>query len=216
MRIRVFWLAVVVLTAAGLAVKATRDVNYAFADRVYGLGERVAGRLAAIETAICGTRDDTPDVRPPGRTWVLVAGGGQVLGLDRDGCVTRCEAACPTGGLPVLTGFFPADSELGVRLRTPEVVLGLTIVRAFDLSPTTARLLSEVNLADLERPRAVLSGGIVAELGHGAYRNKVGKLRQILLQARQLNMHINRIDLRFGCQAVVEWDRARRGFDKEV
>jgi hypothetical protein len=216
LRVSVLWLAVIGLIAGAVAFKATSDVNSAFVDAVHGLSDRIADRLASVETALCGTSNPTSDVRPPGRVWVLVAGGNTVVGLDRDGRVTQCDTACPTGGLPVLTGFVPVESEPGMRLRTPEVVLGLTIVRAFELSPATARVLSEVDLADFEHPRAILSGGLTAELGHGSYSAKVTKLGQVLLQARELNMHLKRIDLRFGCQVIVDWDPARRGFDKEV
>jgi cell division septal protein FtsQ len=99
---------------------------------------------------------------------------------------------------------------------TPEVVLGLTIIRAFERSPRLMDMLSEVNLENIEHPKATLSGGVLAELGHGDYVGKVARLSQILLQARQLDMRVTRIDLRFAGQVVVECDRTLRKFDKEI
>jgi hypothetical protein len=216
LRVSVLSLVVIGLISGGLTLKVTSDVNYAFVDAVQSTGERVRDYLAALENTACRTCERDSQVRPPGETWVLVAGAGMVMGLDREGYVTWCNTASGAGDLPVLTGFFPAESIPGTRLSAPEVVLGLTIVRAFERSPSASQMLSEVNLTDLEHPRAILSGGLTAELGHGGYAAKVERLGQILMQARELNMHVDRIDLRFGCQVVVEWDRTRRGFDKEV
>ncbi|MFH1312870.1 MAG: cell division protein FtsQ/DivIB [Candidatus Eisenbacteria bacterium] len=209
-------LVVIGLISCGLTFKVTGDVNYAFVLAVEGVTERVTGYLAGIESTVLGPREGGSQRRSPGETWVLITGQGMVMGLDREGYVTWCESASGTGDLPALTGFSPAAGKPGTRLSTPEAVLGLTIVRAFELSPSLMDALSEINLENLEHPRAILTGGTLAELGHGGYVAKVKRLDQILMQARQQNMHVARIDLRFGRQVVVEWNRAPRGFDKEV
>jgi hypothetical protein len=209
-------LVVIGLISGGLTFKVTGDVNYAFTDAVERVAVRAVGYLAEVKDTVLGPRDADSEGRSPGETWALITGQGMVMGLDREGYVTWCDSASGAGDLPALTGFLPAGCEPGVRLSTPEAVLGLAIVRAFELSPFLMDVLSEVNLEDLEHPRVILTGGTLAELGHGAYVAKVERLGQILMQARQQNMHVARIDLRFGRQVVVEWDRAPRGFDKEV
>jgi len=77
-------------------------------------------------------------------------------------------------------------------------------------------LLSEVNVEDLENPRAVLFGGIVVELGAGDYRSKIRRLRQVLLQAPGLGIRPTRVDTRFGPQVVVEYEHVKKQARKEV
>ena len=188
----------------------------AFAQTLERSAGRVTDYLASARDTVLGPSEPDPVPRSPGTTRVLITGKGIVMGLDREGYVTWCDSTSGMGDLPALTGFFPAGCKRGTRLSTPEAVLGLTIVRAFELSPLLMGVLSEINLEDLERPRAILTGGTLAELGHGAYVAKVERLSQVLMQARQRNMCVARVDLRFGGQVIVEWNRARRGFDKEV
>jgi hypothetical protein len=209
-------LIVVVLISGGLTIRATSDVDRACINAIESLQETVGDHLARIKVALNGSSQALPDKPSPGDTWVLIAGDGMITGLDRDGRVTWHDSSCGLSDVPALTGFSPVPASLGDVIAVPEVVLGLTIVRAFELRPALAGALSEINLGNLACPKATLFGGIVAELGHGGYVAKVEKLGQILMQARGLNMQISRIDLRFEGQVIVTCDRTHSGYDKEV
>jgi hypothetical protein len=143
----------------------------------------------------------------PGPTYALLASEGTITGLDREGRVTGSDTVCDLSDLPVLTGLPPVTEEPGDKPSLPEIVLGLGIVRVFERVPHVMGRLSEINLENLEQPRVVLSGGIVAELGQGGYGGKVRRLSQVLLQASHLNMKLKRVDLRFGRQVIVECDK---------
>ena len=216
MRVDMLSLAVIALISGGLTIQATSDVDRECMDAVERVRERIGDHLVRIERSLSGGRQAGPDKSSPGDTWVLIASEGMIMGLDRDGCVTSYDSSCGMSDLVALTGFSPVPGEPGDVIAMPEVVLGLTIIRTFELSPTLMGILSEINLENLKQPRATLSGGILVELGHGAYVAKVERLGQILIQARQLNMNIGRIDLRFVGQVVVECDLKQRGLDKEV
>jgi hypothetical protein len=152
----------------------------------------------------------------PGPTCALLASEGVVAGLDKEGRITTRDTASEVSGLPVLTGLPALTEGPGEKASLPQVVLGLGILRVFEQAPQVMSRLSEINLEDLEQPRVVLSGGIVADLGQGGYADKVQRLHQVMVQAAQLNIKPKRIDLRFGCQVIVECDKDPRGTDKEV
>jgi hypothetical protein len=120
------------------------------------------------------------------------------------------------GGLPALTGFAPPEKVTGEMMSMPQVVLGLSVIRAFEHLPDLMQMLSEVNLERLGSPRVILAGGTVVELGQGGYAEKVGRLGRILFHTSQLDIHASHIDLRFGRQVAVRCDKMRRGSDKEV
>jgi hypothetical protein len=208
---------VILMLAALLALRGTVDVttdwvdkaeHYAFAleDRILGL----AGGLLSVSS------DGEPGVTAPGPTYALVASEDLVVGLDRDGLVTLYDTVSDMYRVPALTGCSAAPAVPGKMLSTPEVVLGLSITRAFEECPFLMEMLSEVNIVTLERPRAILRDGIVAELGKGGYRVKIQRLNQVVIQALRLKMRPEYVDLRFGRQVIVKCDKAQRVLDKEV
>jgi cell division septal protein FtsQ len=76
------------------------------------------------------------------------------------------------------------------------------------------KALSEINLADLENPKAVLSGGIVVDLGSGHYRRKVQELTGVLAELKRLGKHPKAVDLRFARQAVVRCSEPTSNIEK--
>jgi cell division septal protein FtsQ len=173
--------------------------------------------------AVCGigaSVDDLVAAEPArlsaGPTYALVASGGEVLGLDREGVVGSSDSACARADLPALTGFAPAARTVGERISSAEIVLGLEIIRAFDERPELMKVLSEINLGDLSNPKAVLFGGVTVNLGQGEYRNKMENLIQVLLHLKRLNASPRTIDLRFSRQVVVKCSEPKRNLEKEV
>jgi hypothetical protein len=157
-----------------------------------------------------------PEAHPAGPVYALVATRGEIVGLDAEGYVASYDTASCRCDLPVLTGFLPATKKVGERISSAEIVLGLEIVKAFEERPEVMRILSEVNLGDLENPTAVLSGAVRVSLGQGDYRCKVGKLDQVLVSLKRLNSSPKTIDLRFARQAVVTCNEPKKPAKKEV
>jgi hypothetical protein len=215
-RTKVWSLVVVALAALGLAL---------YADGVFGAkcfdGFRDFGSW--VEETVCGIHASVDDLMAAeaarlsaGPTYALVVSGGEVLELDREGVVASADTACARADLPALTGFVPAAKTVGERLSSAEIVLGLEIVRAFDERPDLAKVLSEINLADLANPTAVLFGGVTVNLGQGEYRDKMDHLVQVLLHLKRLKASPRTIDLRFSRQVVVKCSEPKRNPEKEV
>lgn len=208
---------VILVLAGALALRGSSDVAGDWVDtierhtaaargRVFEFAGRLSVRASNIE----------PQPAAPGPTYALVVSERSTVGLDREGLVTMHDTVCETFGVPVLTGCPAVLAEPGEMLSSPEVILGLSIIKAFEEAPFLMDMLSEVNLADLEHPKVILSGGIVAELGQGRYRSKIVKLNQVLMQAPGLGMQPEYIDLRFGRQVIVSCVNSQRVFNKEV
>ncbi|MFZ1947595.1 MAG: cell division protein FtsQ/DivIB [bacterium] len=182
-----------------------RDCGSWVKETLCGIGASVDGLVAAEPARLCA-----------GPAYVLVAWGGEVLGLDREGVVASSDTACARADLPALTGFVPAVKTVGERISSAEIVLGLEIIRAFDERPELMKVLSEINLADLTNPKAVLLGGVSVNLGQGDYRSKMENLIQVLLHLKRLNASPRTIDLRFSRQVVVKCSEPKRNLEKEV
>lgn len=209
---------IVMLILAGmLALRGTCDVTgdwiVAAEHHTSVLKDRIrvlAGRLP------WGHQQAPPQATAPGPTYTLVSSGSMIIGVDRESRVTMHDSVCDICGVPFLTGCPAVAAEPGRMLSTPEVTLGLSIIRAFEELPYLMSMLSEVNTSDLECPRVILSGGIVAKLGQGRYRAKIRRLNQVLMQASRLKMRLESVDLRFGRQVIVKCDKMKSGLNKEV
>jgi hypothetical protein len=182
------------------------------AERIECTAATWAHRAAAELKARFGEKEDT---HRPGPTCALVVSGDFIVGVDSDGYVT-CRETSFNGDLAALTGFTVDPDSIGERLSMPELVLGLSIVRAFDRPADMPDILSEVHIEDLENPRVVLCGGVMVEIGAGDYRTKIARLRQVLLQAPELGIRPTGVDMRFGPQVVVEFEKAEEQPRKEV
>jgi hypothetical protein len=182
-------------------IEKTETVVAAFTDRV----------IMEFKTRF-GTEEQ---VRRPGPTYALIVTEDMVVGVDREGYVSSCGTSSDKD-LAALTGLEVAPDSVGERLGMPELALGLAIVGAFDRSEDMPELLSEVYVGDLENPRVVLCGGVTVEIGTGDYRAKIARLRQILLQAPELGIRPTRVDMRFGAQVIVEYERMKQQPRKEV
>jgi hypothetical protein len=210
---------VIVLLAGLLALRGTADVTADWVHRAEHCASALEDRIAGLAGRLTWVSSDARSgvaAPAPGSTYALVTSGGLVVGLDRDGLVALHDTASDIYGVPALTGCSAVPTAAGKMLSAPEVVLGLSIIRAFEEFPCLMDMLSEVNMASLERPRAILRGGIVAELGKGGYRVKIRRLNQVVMQALRLKMRPDYVDLRFGRQVVVKCDKAQRVLDKEV
>jgi hypothetical protein len=206
---------VAVILAGGLTVCGNPNLESVCKDRI----ERLAGKL---ETWVCGgvhglrtrLKSDEQAMRP-GPTCALLVSKDMIVGLDARGCTT-CREPSFRGDLAAITGFAAGCDSVGQRLSSPEVILGLAVVRAFSRSADLADLLSEINVEDLGNPRLVLCGGVMVELGTGDYHRKIMRLRQVLLQAPELGIRPTRVDMRFGPQVVVEYEEMSKQARKEV
>jgi hypothetical protein len=209
---------IVILILAGLlALRGTSDTTRDWidaAERHTSVLKNHVGLLA--DRWPWGRTEAESRVATVGPTYALVSSGGLIVGVDREGRVTMYDSVCDMCGVPFLTGCTSVDVERGQLLSTPEVVLGLSIIRAFEERPHLMNMLSEVNTSNLEQPRVILSGGIVAELGQGRYRAKIRRLSQIIMQAPRLKMRPESVDLRFGRQVIVKCGKIQHLLDKEV
>jgi hypothetical protein len=151
----------------------------------------------------------------PGPTCALVVTDDLIVGVDSRGYVT-CRETSFDDDLPALTGFTVAPDSIGERLTTPELALGLSIVSAFDGTPDMTGTLSEVHIEGMDNPRLILCGGVTVEIGAGHYETKIARLRQVLLQAPELGIRPTRLDMRFGPQVVVEYEKGKKQPRKEV
>ena len=201
--------------AGGLTVRSNPCLDSLCRDRVEGIETRLAAwtdRARAGLEILLG-REEV--VHRPGETYALIVSGDLIVGVDRDGCVSCLETSFD-GDLAALTGFTAVPDSIGERLGLPELELGLTIVRAFDRAADMHEMVSEVHLGDLGNPRVVLCGGVTVEIGSGGYGTKIARLRQILLQAPDLGIRPTRVDMRFGPQVVVEFEKTKQQPRKEV
>ena len=204
-----------VVLAGGLTAWGNPSLESLCKDRA----ERIEAKAAAwTQRAVTGLRarfGEEPDIHRPGPTCALVVSEDSVVGVDSEGYVT-CRETSFDGDLAALTGFTVDPDSIGERLAMPELILGLSIVRAFDRSADMPEILSEVYLENLENPRVVLCGGVTVEVGTGDYRTKIARLRQVLLQAPELGIRPIRVDMRFGPQVVVEFEKTKKQPRKEV
>ena len=215
-RVGVGSLVIIALAAAGITARQIQMVDdicgdvfrhcRAEIDRVFSLALGHAPWTVSCQ----------PDIHCPGPTWALVVEGGRTVGLDAEGWVTSCDGTCDLCGLPVLTGFSLGEVWPGRKVTCPEVISGLGLVRAFEQMGGLMEMLSEINLRDLECPKAILCGGVVVEFGRGDYLSKLERLNQALNHLSELEAVPRRIDLRFRGQVVVDCDRLKHKRDKEV
>jgi hypothetical protein len=207
---------IVGLASAGLAMQGTGSVDPRWFSGFRAFGRDLVAAVSDARTGLTGMVAAKPETACAGPPCVLLAGDGYVLGLDREGSIASCDTASGRFDLPVLTGVVPASTTVGHGICSAEVIIGLEIVRAFDAKPEMMKMLSEVNLANLDDPRAILAGGVVVDLGGGDYRQKVDKLSQVLLHLKGLNASPKTIDLRFARQVVVTCNEPHRSIAKEV
>lgn len=169
----------------------------------------VACRLACFTA-----REPRPHL--PGPTCALALTDRSVVGLDQEAYVTSVGEAFEGGGFPALTGISIEVPLEGRKVCKPAVTVGLAVVKAFKRHRDLFKLLSEVNVSELDRPRAILKGGTIVEMGAGRYAGKVDRLHQVLLQMPHLDMYPRRVDLRFSRQVIVEYSQVRNRARKEV
>jgi hypothetical protein len=201
--------------AVGLTAHGNPDSRPLWRERVLRISTRAVARVVDTTAGLL-ERFTGGDAEPgPGPTCALVVSSGAVVGVDRAGYPT-CLDGPLTGEHAAITGCPVRCEAEGERLSAPGVILGLAVVEAFSHSGDLAGLLSEVNVADLENPRAVLCGGITVEMGTGAYAGKVRKLHELLLQAPEIGIRPTRVDMRFGPQVVVEYQELKAQARKEV
>ncbi len=206
---------VAVFLAGGLTAWGNPSLESLCRGRVERL-QATAATFAERAVAELRTRfGDGEGVYRPGPTYALIVSENLMVGVDSDGRVT-CRETSFDGDLAALTGFTVATDSIGERLTMPELILGLSIVRAFDRSTDMPEILSEVYLEDLENPRVVLCGGVIVEIGTGDYGTKIARLSQVLLQAPELGIRPTRVDMRFGPQVVVEYEETKEQPRKEV
>ena len=172
--------------------------------------------LDVFEAALDRGIEEPDQNLPLGSTYVVAVTDSEIMGLDRQGRITMRDTACGCPDVPALTGLSVFPNRPGERVSSPEVVIGLSIVRAFERTEGLLALLSEVNLKDSGSPRAVLLGGLTVELGEGGFHRKLAKLAKVLIQLEDMEVEARRIDLRFGGQVVVDCGEIHRSFEKEV
>ncbi len=207
---------IVGVMSLGITLTGTHVLNPKWFRGFESLGRDIRGAVSCIRSSIDGIVASAPIAPCAGPTYVLIAAQGEVLGLDKDGYVASCDTASARCDLPVLTGFLPATKALGDNISSAEVVVGLAIVRAFDEKPEMMKMLSEVNLENLNDPRVILRGGVTVDFGGGDYKRKVEKLNQVLLHLKRLNASPKTVDLRFARQVVVKCNEPHRDIEKEV
>jgi len=201
--------------AGGLTVWGNPCLDSVYQDKLESIESGVAGWTDRILRGIQARFGDKEDVHRAGETYALIVSEDLIVGVDKDGYVS-CTGASYDGDLVALTGFTVSPDSIGERLGMPELELGLTIIWAFSRSEDMQDVLSEVYLGDLGNPRVVLCGGTIVEIGLGDYVTKMERLRQILLQAPDLGIRPTRVDMRFGQQVVVEYERTKQQPEKEV
>lgn len=207
---------VVAAFALALALSSAHVFDAPCAQGVKGLKGRLASAGAILRGGVDTVVSAAPAAHPAGPVCALVATKGEIIGLDSEGYVASYDTASCRSDLPILTGFVPATKEVGERVSSAEVVLGLEIVKAFEERQGVMSILSEVNLGDLKNPTAILSGAVRVSLGQGDYRSKVAKLDQVLVGLKRINSSPKTIDLRFARQAVVTCDQPKKPAKKEV
>lgn len=204
-----------IFLAGGLTVTANPCLHSFCKERFELIESKIAARAECIITEIGKRLGDEQEIHRPGETYVIIVSENHIVGVDRNGYVS-CEETSYDGDLPALTGFTAAPDSVGESLDSPELELGLAIVRAFNRSADMFDMLSEVYVGDLGNPRVVLCGGVKVDIGWGDYITKIARLRQILLQAPDLGISPVRVDMRFGPQVVVEYERTNQQPRKEV
>ncbi len=209
-------LVVAALASGGLTIKGADTLGPrcdAFLERVSIKARSCAGSMAA---RVAGVTVLKAEPHEPGPTLALAVLDGFIVGLDGEAYVTLVTDAITGGDHPSLTGLAIADPEEGNRISRPEVTVGLSVVKAFGRHEDLSKMLSEVNVSDLEHPRAILKGGTIVEVGAGGYARKIDRLHQVLLQSPHLDMFPRRVDLRFDRQVILEYSQVRNRARKEV
>jgi hypothetical protein len=204
-----------VLFAGGLTAWGNPSLETLWRGPVESLESEVAARTVWVLDELRNAFTSRHDVKRPGPTYAVIISGDSMVGIDRDGYVTCMEASFDDD-LAVLTGFTATPDSIGARLTMPEVVLGLSIIGAFDRFAGMLELISEVHIEDLENPKVIVCGGVTVEVGAGGYATKIERLRQVLLQAPELGIRPTRVDMRFGPQVVVEYENTEKQSRKEV
>lgn len=109
--------------------------------------------------------------------------------VDATGHPFAAVDAASIGGLPIVTGLDRQDFDADPEATYDRVRTALAITRAYAQSPLAARHpLGNVHLAPGGRTELMLGKTRVA-LGHGEFRDKIGRLQQILdaLDARKVD-----------------------------
>ena len=207
---------VVAVVSMGLALNGAHVRSSKWFRGIQGFAENTKGMIFGVHAEADELARPQPEKTCAGPTCVLVAAQGVVLGLDSEGFVSSCDSSSARSDLPVLTGFLPATKLVGDRVCSAEIVMGLEIIGAFEDRPEVMRILSEVNLGDLDSPKVILIKGVTVYLGQGDYRRKVEKLNQVLLHLNRLKASPKTIDLRFARQVVVKCDDPKRSIDESV
>jgi hypothetical protein len=203
------------LVAAGLAACGDPNLKPALAEHVTRLGTRVVEVTRRALDLLPAGLASTGEIHSPGAACAVVVTRDVLVGIDAEGYAT-CRKAGLGCDFPAITGSAVRCDSAGQRMTAPEVVLGLSVVRAFSRFPDLLDMLSEVNVRDLENPRVVLTGGVTVEMGTGRYGTKIRRLRQILLRSPELGIRPTTVDMRFGRQAVVEYEKMKTQARKEV
>ena len=222
MRVGFVSISVIAVISIGLTVRATDNLDPVLTDIIASTVTKLGiwtGWLKidrVLEIArIRALAPRSPEV-VCGPVYVLVAGDGPVLGLDREGRLTDLDVGCGQPDLPALTGFAPRYGSEGERLSAPEIFLGLCMLEAFERTGDLIAEISEINLTHWDNPRVILTGGTIVDFGQGGLTGKAERLSQVLAQARYLNIELKRVDLRFGNQVIVECEGDASVSRKEV
>jgi hypothetical protein len=216
MRIRFASILVVALVTGGLALNGVEALAPARDRCVKRLLLEIQPCVSSLRALMLDAVTSEVGKHQPGSTYALVVTDGIIAGCDRDGYVTCVDKVFAGRSLPALTGFSVEGVHPGRRIGLPEVTRGLSVIMAFEPHAGLFKMLSEVNVSELQHPRVILRGGVVVELGRGDYSTKVERLRQVLVQAPHLGMYPTRVDLRFTRRAIVQYREVRHRGRKEV
>jgi hypothetical protein len=213
-------LAVAAMASGGLTLNGAETLGPRCDAFVEKVGCEVASRGARIVAKMAELTSRPTEAREPGPTFALIVTAEAVVGLDELGYVTSVGDSFTGGSYPAITGISlsgPSHEPAGgLRMSSPGITVGLSVARAFERHRDLLMMLSEVNVTDLNQPRAILKGGTIVELGAGDYPGKIDRLHQVLLQAPHLDMCPRRVDLRFDRQVVVEYSQVPSRARKEV
>jgi hypothetical protein len=209
-------LVVAALASGGLTLNGADTLGPGCDAFVEKVSLKLHSHAASVAARVAGLAAHEPSEHQPGPTYVLVVLDEAVVGLDPDGYVTSVDKAFAGSGFPAMTGLFVEGFLEGRRLSQPEITTGLSVTKAFERHKDLFKMLSEVNVSNLEQPRVILKGGTIVEIGTGDYAMKIDRLHQVLLQVPHLDMFPRRVDLRFNRQVVIEYSQVRNRARKEV
>jgi hypothetical protein len=191
------------VTALALCINESEFLLSMSRDGLAPLGRRLDAALCGLSGAASAAFAGEDSVRSPGPAFAAVAGRSGVTAVDEDGYVTTAAQASEAGGVPLIKGFEMSPREPGRLVSSPEILMGLCIIKAFEGTAGLAGMIDTVDLRNLEDPEVKLRSGALVKLGNGDYAHKLEKLREVIFQAAFLGMRPELIDLRFRDQVVV-------------